>query len=315
MAIADADTYLTYDAVGNREDLSDVIHMVDPIETPFFNAIGESEATAVKHEWQTDALAAATKDNKALEGDDATTEAASPTTRLDNYCQISDKTPKVSGTQRAVQTAGRADELDYQVLKSTLALRRDIESALAQNNAKNAGAENTERVLASFESWTKTNASRGSGGSLSTADGVNAPTDGAQRDFTETHLKSVLKSCWNEGGNPDYIFVGGTNKQRISSDFSGNATRYIGAGERRFEASVDVYDSDFGELAIIPSRQTRGRTALIVQSDMVKCAWLRRVGMEELAKTGDSTKMHILGEYTLEMCNEKAHGVVADLNT
>ena len=110
-------TYTQYDAIGNREDLSDVIYNISPTETPFCSGISRTSASAVTHEWQTDSLAAANTANAALEGDDASGNALTPTTRLTNVCQIVEKTVVVSGTQRAVNSAGRADELEYQVAK------------------------------------------------------------------------------------------------------------------------------------------------------------------------------------------------------
>ncbi len=91
----------TYAAIGNREDLSDMIYRIDPTETPFTSAIDKGKATAVKHEWQTQALAAATATNIQLEGDDAAGSVPVPSVRLNNYCMISRKVPYVTGTQQA----------------------------------------------------------------------------------------------------------------------------------------------------------------------------------------------------------------------
>ena len=110
----DVATHLTYSAIGNREDLSDVIYRIDPTDTPAMTGFEREKAAAVTHEWQTQALAAVNSVNSVLEGDDATTDTATPTVRLGNVCQISDKVARVSGTQRAVEHAGRDDELEYQ---------------------------------------------------------------------------------------------------------------------------------------------------------------------------------------------------------
>src|SRR6478752_8689470 len=111
-----SNTFQTYQAIGNREDLSDVIYRIDPTDTPCMTAFEREKATAVNHEWQTQALAAVDTANYVLEGDDATTDAATPTVRLGNICQISDKVARVSGTQEAVDKAGRGSELDYQAM-------------------------------------------------------------------------------------------------------------------------------------------------------------------------------------------------------
>ena len=119
-------TFPSYTAIGNREDLSDVIYRIDPADTPFMTACEREKATAVSHEWQTQSLAAVDTNNAVLEGDDATTDAATPTVRLGNICQISDKVARVTGTQRAAESAGRDDELEYQEMLKGLELKRDM---------------------------------------------------------------------------------------------------------------------------------------------------------------------------------------------
>lgn len=307
-------TFSSYDAVGNREDLADVIYDISPTETPFMSSIAKTVASATYHEWQTDSLAAASGTNAVIEGDDAVTDASSATTRLGNYTQISDKVARVTGTQRANDSAGRGDELDYQVLKRSMELRRDMETSLTANNAQVAGNDTTARELAGVEAWLATNTSRGSGGSDPTGNGTDAATDGTQRAFTESQLQTVLASCWDQGGNPDLIMVGSFNKQAMSA-FSGNASRITQAGEQTLNAAIKVYVSDFGELVVQPNRFSRGRSALVLDTSMWKMATLRDFEQTELAKTGDSDRVQILTEYTLQSGNEAASGIVADLTT
>src|SRR5262245_3020647 len=139
-----ASTFTTYSASGNREDLSDVIYRIDPADTPFMSAIERERATAVAHEWQTQVLAPVDTGNAVLEGDDATTDPVTATVRLSNICQISDKVARVTGTQQAVEHAGRDDELAYQETLKGLELKRDMESILVgTNQAKNAGNAST----------------------------------------------------------------------------------------------------------------------------------------------------------------------------
>ena len=223
-----SNTFQTYQAIGNREDLSDVIYRIDPTDTPCMTAFEREKASAVNHEWQTQALAAVDTANAVVEGDDATTDAATPSVRLGNLCQISDKVARVSGTQRAVEHAGRDDELEYQETLKGLELKRDMESILVgTNQAKAAGDGTTNpRKTASVLSWIKTNTDKGTAGGAAdpaAADGTGTRTDGTQRAFTETQLKSVLQKIWNSGGKPDTIFTGGFNKQ-VFSTFTGRAT-------------------------------------------------------------------------------------------
>ncbi len=311
-------TFATYEAVGNREDLSDVIYRIDPTDTPFMTGIDKAKATAVNHEWQTQALAAPDTTNAQLEGDDATAAAVTPTVRLGNVCQISDKVARVTGTQQAVQHAGRDDELAYQEMLKGLELKRDLESILiGTNQAKVAGNDTTARRTASVLSWLKSNTSKGTGGAdPSAADGTGSRTDGTQRAFTEANLKGALQSIWNNGGKPDTIMTGGFNKQ-VFSTFTGRATPFEETKAKKIVASVDVYESDFGTLKVVANRFQRPRDVLILQMDMWAIAYLngRKMVSIPLAKTGDSDRKQMLSEYALEARNEKSSGGVFDNTT
>jgi len=311
-------TFSSYTAIGNREDLSDVIYRIDPADTPFMSAVEREKASAVNHEWQTQALASVDTANAVLEGDDATTDAATPTVRLGNICQISDKVARVTGTQQAVEHAGRDDELAYQEMLKGLELKRDMESILCgTNQAKNAGAAATARVTASVLSWIKTNTSKGASGSdPSAADGTGTRTDGTQRLFTEANLKTVLQSVWNNGGKPDVVMTGGFNKQQFST-FTGRATPTEDTKAKKIVAAVDAYESDFGTIKVAPNRFMRSRDVLVLQTDMWAIAFLngRKMVSVNLAKTGDSERRQILSEYSLVSRNEKASGGVFDNTT
>lgn len=307
-------TFSSYDAVGNREGLSEIITMISPTKTPFMNGIAKVAATATYTEWQTDALAAASATNAVIEGDDATTDASTATTRLGNYTQISDKVARVTGTQRAVDSAGRSDEMAYQVMKRAEELKRDVESALLANNAQVAGNDTTARETGGIGSWIATNDDLGSGGASPTGDGTDARTDGTQRAFAEADLKTVLAACWDQGGEPDTIMVGSFNKQALSA-FSGGATRTIESGEKKLVNAIDVYVGDFQDLVVIPNRFQRARDALVLEMDKWKFATLRDFQKAPLAKTGDTDREQILVEYALVSSNEAASGMVADLTT
>jgi hypothetical protein len=310
-------TFTTYSAAGNREDLSDLIYRTDPTDTPFMTGIDKTKASAVNHEWQTQALAAANTGNAQLEGDDATADATTPTVRLGNLCQISRKVPQVSGTQQAVEHAGRDNEMAYQEMLKGLELKRDMESILLTNQAKNAGNATTARVTASVLSWLKSNTSKGaSGADPSAADGTGTRTDGTQRVFTEANLKTVLQSIWNNGGKPDTIMTGGFNKQ-VFSTFTGRASPIEDTKAKKITASVDAYESDFGTLKVVANRFSRPRDVLVLQIDMWAIAYLngRKMVSIPLAKTGDSERKEVLSEFALEARNEKASGIVADNTT
>jgi len=305
-------------AIGNREDLTDVIYNIAPTETPFMSNIGRTKCTSTFHEWQTDSLATAAA-NQQLEGDDydsAGLEASVVTTRVTNYTTISAKTLIISGSHESTLKAGRKSEIAYQVAKKGKELKRDIEFTLSQEQAPVASTGGTTRKTRALESWIASNASRGSGGSDHASTFV--VTDGTQRDLTEAMVKSAVQSAWTAGGDPEMMLCGAVNKQNISSQFSGIATMYreqSGTGPGTIIGAADVYVSDFGELKVVPSRFSRDRTISIIQKDMWAIAYLRPFKVYDLAKTGDAEKRLLLSEYTLEGRNEAASAKVADLNT
>ena len=306
-------TFDTYDSVGEREDLSDVIYNISPTDTPFLSSAAKTQATAVLHEWQTDALASASTSNAVIEGDEATLDAVTATTRLSNSCQIMDKTVVISGTQEAVDKAGRASELAYQIAKKAKELKRDMEAQITTNNAEVTGSATAAREMGSLGAWVATNDVMGTSGTSGSV-GNTARTDGTQRAFTEDLLKSVIKSVWNEGGDPTMIMVGPFNKQKLSG-FTGNSTRFDAGADATLYTSVDVYASDFGQLQVVPNRFSRDRDAYVLDMDYWGVAFLRDFSMHELSKTGDSEKRQLLVEATLESRNEAASGLVADLTT
>lgn len=318
-------TVTQYSTVGDREDLMDMIYDISPTDTPFMNGVGRGKASAVLTEWQTDTLDAAAA-NIALEGDDPTAKTLSPTTRVANYCQISQKTVIVSGTARAIDQAGRADELAYQVAKRGKEIKRDMEFALTQNQAASAGGVGTGRALASLESWLSTNKTSEGTGTAQTTPGAagspaiptTAPTDSTVAGtFEKATLDAVIKECWSAGGDPTVIMVGPHNRT-IVSGFTGISTLQTDANARQdvtLIGAVDFYKSNFGILKVVPNRFQRDQTAFILDMDYFSVNYLRPMELNELAKTGDSEKRQMLVEYTLCVKNEASSGKVTDLTT
>jgi hypothetical protein len=311
-----SNTFDSYDVVGGREDLTNIIENISPTDVPFQSNIGRSKASSILHEFQTDALAAAAT-NAVIEGDDSAAEAQVPTVRLSNRTQISKKVVNVSGTAQATAKAGRGkNELSYLLAKAGKELKRDMEVDLTGKNQAVTGDATTARKSRAFESWTQTNASRGTNGADNSTTG--AVTDGTQRVFTEAMLKTALQSCFTQGGDPSCLMVGPFNKQKVSA-FTGIATMYRDTAGSKGQASImgaaDLYISDWGEIKVVPNRFQRDRTAMIIEKDKWAIAYLRPFKQEKLAKGGDSDKVHMLVEYTLEAKNEKSSGKVADLTT
>lgn len=313
--------YTTGSAVGIREDLTNNIHRVDVEDTPFLGMVGTTKAKNTIHEWQTRALSAVDTANAKPEGQTTSRAAGTSNVRRTNICQISEKNATVSGTLEAVDKAGRDEEMALQMADRTIELRKDMEYTLLANQAYDSSASvggETVRQLRGFEAWIRTNTSRGSGAGADPADPNVTPgttaTDGTQRPFTETLLLDTMQECYEAGGNVKVALMGSYNK-RVASDFSGRAASTVSVGKGEIRQAAGLYDSDFGVIKLTPHRYMRSRTCLLIDPENVKVAYLRKFVRFPLGRTGDGDTRVILSEYTLEMCNEKAHGVIADLTT
>lgn len=308
----------TYDMVGIREDLSNVIYNVDRNITPFLSNAPKTTAKNTYHEWQTDSYAAVA-DNKAVEGADAVFTDAPSTTRLGNYTQISTKMVAISGTHSKSNTAGRDKEMNYQIMKSGIEIKRDMENALVGiNNAQAAGNATTARELGSILSYIATNDVLGAGGAPAspTGDGTDARTDGTQEAFTEARLEACIDLIFAEtGGAADCIMMGSWTK-RLMNAFLGHATstdHQATAGS--IVNAVDVYKSDYGTMKIFPNTFSRGRDVILYKKDMWAVAFYRQMQVNDIAKIGDADRKQIVVEYTLEARNEASSGLVADCST
>jgi hypothetical protein len=305
---APANTYITTSVIGNREDLTDVIYRISPTQTPVMSMAAKTTATNTLHEWQTQDLAAAAS-NLAVEGDDATLIAATPTVRLTNRCQISTKAYGVSGTQQAMNPAGRKNELAYQGSLKSLELKRDMEFAICQQSV----LATSPRATRGLVGWCVDNVSKASDTTLASYTANTDKTDGTTRAFTESQLKSVLQLQYTAGGEPDTLIMGPAAKQTFST-FTGNATRMDKSEDTKLYTSIDVYVSDFGELKAVPNRFSRTRDVFSLQSDKLAIAYLRPFQSVELAKTGDSDRRELIVEFALECRAPKAHGAIYDIS-
>lgn len=308
-------TFDSYDAVGIREDLSDVIHDVSPEDTPFYSACGKSKARNTYHEWQTDALRSSAA-NAHIEGDATTAEARTATTRLGNYTQIFKNAVIIPGTDEGLDKAGRAKEMAYQTLKIAKEQKLDIEKALFDNNARVAGSASAARELAGLPSWVITNIDEASDATVATGDGTDARTDGTAAAFSQTRFDGVMQSIWESGGNPDTVYLSAFQMNKaLAFDGNNNQRSNITAESEKVIKHMSVYITPWGTVRFLPSREQRGSDVFILQDDMFEVAVLRPTKNEALAKDGDYEKRQVLTELTLVSKNEKASGAVYDCTT
>jgi hypothetical protein len=304
--------------IGMREDLEDVIYRVAAEETPLCDNIGTTKASAIYHEWQTEALAAPDATNAQLEGDDYANGTANLTTRVGNINQIFAKSGGVARTQEVIDLAGRASELTRQKVLKGIELRRDIEARFIGNYASVAESGATTRKSASLQAWLTSNDSRGATGADGGFSGgiVAAAGNGTQRTFTEALVKTVLATAFSNGGRPTQGYMSPTHKQQFSA-FTGIAdirSEVKGKAMATITGAADVYVSDFGAITLIPHPYEITRACLFVDPKHAKVATLDGIKSTALAKTGDSEKFLLTAEKTLVVTNQKAHAIVADLS-
>ncbi len=330
MASPIINTFETYDARGNREELADIISMITPEETPFLSAIGKRSVVSVHPEWQTDTLATPDVTNNRPEGSDWSYQAIVPTTRVGNYTQISDKRIIISATQEVVSKAGRKSELARETRKKGLELRIDQEVIALSNQASSAGSGDgaTNRTTGGLRAWIATNddlgAAGASGGFNSGTGVVDAATNGSQRAFTKTIMDNSIAAAYTAGGNVSMI-MGSPYVKRVFSSFMSDANvatqRYVTpkAGQTKIVGAADTYESDFGELTFMVNRQMAragasiARNVFFLDVDKLAQGVLRPITLEKPAKTGDAEKRVLVTEWTLMVDNEASQGVAADI--
>lgn len=319
-----ANTFVTTSAVGNREELSDVVSRITPEDTPIYSMINKGKCKSVHPEWETDELAAPAE-NIVPEGTEYTFGAITPPERLGNYTQIMTKDWIISGTQEVVDEAGNVQKRKYQKLKKGVEIRKDVELAIVTNNASVGGAT---REFGGLPTWIETNANRdggGSNGGFNSTTGLTvAATNGSQRAFTKVIMDDVMKQGYEEGANFRHLVASPYIKSvfvTFMSDTNVASFRYAvdnGKGNS-IVANADVYEGPFGKVMIHPNRVMAtsagvARNAFFLDTEFVEFLWLRKIQEDKgLAKTGDADKGVIIGEGTLKVKNERGLGVAADL--
>lgn len=310
-------TFDSYDAVGIREDLSDIITNISPEETPFYTKCRKTTARNTLVEWQTDSLRSSAA-NAHLEGDETSFDAVTATVRLNNATQIFKNAVVIADTDEGLDKAGRASEIAYTTLKIAKEQKLDIEKALFDSNAK-VNTNGSARELAGVPAWLTSNTDFGANeGADPTGDGTDTRTDETTtlRAFDQDRFDTVMQSIWENGGNPDTVYLSAFQMNKALS-FTGNNNQRsnVQAGDERVIKSLAVYVTPWGTVEMLPSRENRSRDVLIIQDDMWEVATLRPTKNIELAKTGDATKRQVVTELTLCAKNEAANGGVFDCTT
>lgn len=311
------------DAVGNREELSNVVDRITPEDTPLYTGMSKGKAASTNPQWETDALRSPAA-NFHLEGDGYTYNAVAPAVRVGNHTQIFREGWVFSNTQEAVDNAGNAEKIMAKKVKAAIELRKDVEFAIVSNTATVAGQT---RKLGSLQTWLETNALRGASGADGgyQSDGLtDVVTDGTQRAFSKALLDDGMQACYNEGGNVTKVVVSPYVKSvfvEFMSDSNVAAFRSSvdGKGKNTIVGTADYYEGPFGKVMVMPNRvmaasAETARNAYLVDDDKLEFKWLRKISEDKSINTNaDSKSGMMIGEGTLCVKNEKGLGVVADI--
>jgi hypothetical protein len=342
---------------GEREDLANFISMISRDETPFMSSIGKTKATAVFHEWQTDELAPPAS-TPVAEGISYATQAAAQATepyrtRLGNYTQINSKTVTVTGTKRAVDQAGVADEYAYQLKKRGTELRRDVEFDLV--NSWNSSNGSGTRTFGGYQAWVNYTAATTTPATalnvLTTANEYTAPTNpgggtagtfstvtGADKNSLQlSHVDTVMQAIYENGGKATKLMLSPANRRVFSakaqsagsvtgSTGDSNVRRNIDA-DGKLRQSVEIYMSDFGDIMVVPNyvmgisntavsglNDTANFSAFLYDPMWFSYASLRPLQEVDLGQLGDSIIGQIVEEGTLECRNPKGAGLIFGLS-
>jgi hypothetical protein len=306
-------TLATYGVVGAREDLTDVVWEIGRKQVPFLNAIRKGKATAMYHEWEKYTLAVAGT-NAHQDGEDIAFQSTPQPTRLGNRVQILEKDIIVSDLVEVINKAGRKSEIAMQMRYRTAEIKRDLEKACLSNTAKVTASAGTASKLGGVPTWLTTNTSIAADGTLSAGDGSTAYTPGTARDLAEAYLTSVMQSCFSNSGEAPSLYLVSPGHKVKASGFNGNQTRMADAKSRTIFGAIRVYESDFGELDVVPDAFQPTSFDFVLNPAHWALCTLQPLKMSPLAKTGMAEKSMITWAVTLEASNQDGSGMIADLN-
>lgn len=288
-------TLKTFDQVGKREDVEDIIYDISPTNTPMLSSIGSSTASATLHQWLQDELAAVAANAK-VEGSDAGTASTITQTVKTANTQIFDKVVQVSGTAEAVGTYGRTSDLAYAIAKAGKEIKRDIEhSFVGAGQAGTAGNGTTARQLTSAANQIAS---------------ATTNTAGSNRALSEALLLDVLQKCYEEGGEPNQVQVTPSHSVTVAGFATASGRQRDFSTGTTLVNSVDIIISPFGQVSVVPNRFLNANTVLVLDTEYWSRAVLRPMQTVVLAKTGDSDRRQMLTELTLVCENDKASGKI-----
>lgn len=293
-------TYTSYDTVGAKESVADVISNLSPSQTPFQSMIRDQKIKNRVHEWQEDSLAAV-RDNAEVEGADATDATLTPTVMRQNNTQILQKTAKVSDTAEEIDNYGRDKEMAYQLRKVSKELKRDLENTMVGTGQTfNLGSNTVARRMAGVQALIDP-----AGKIAATASGTAALTEAL-------HMQGNQR-LYDNGSDASIFMVKPADAVRIAAFASATGrSRDVGDGKKIVNV-VNVLETPFGTQRVVMNRWIKADNALLTDPDNWRRLVLRNWFRRTLAKTGDATRVQIIGEFSLKHNNFLASVLLTNL--
>jgi Family of unknown function (DUF5309) len=314
-----ANAFTTYQAVGNREDLSNAIYNIDPFDTPIMSAIRRRNVKNRIFDWQTENLPIVNPNNAQLEGFVLANAPAQPTIRQNNVTQISERDATVSGTQEESDAAGKGSEMAHQMALASKVLKSDMETILCGRQQRNDGNDTgpTARTTEAFSHWVARAKDKlgnplaaiapgtvTTGVPVLSTDAFAAPATPVE--ITEAMLGDAMQAAYTNGASPTLWIVPPGPKRTIST-FVGRSTTQVLVGKTEVVSTIDVIATDFGRIKVAPSRWVPVDVGLLIDPDYAAVAFFRAFRQFLMARTGDAETRMIVVEWGLEMRNALAH--------
>ena len=290
----------SYDEVGIKEDVSDIITNISPTKTPFLSTLKTEKVHQRRHDWQEDSLAAQVTNNAAIEGANANYATLTPTTLRSNYTQILTKAIQVSGSADASLAHGRAKESAYQMSKKMEEAKRDLEATLtAVSAAYNAGNDTTARTMGNAENM---------------VDSSTTDTLGSAGPLTEAAILTVMNDLYTAGGEADTLLIKPSDAQLVAAFATATGReRMLQNDYKTVTNVVNIYQTPYGDLKVVMDRFKNTSTAMLYDASYWRLLVFRNWFRTVLATTGDALNQMLIGEFSLKHLNFKASGLVANI--
>ena len=320
-----SNAFATYNAVANREDLSNAIYNIDPFDTPVMSAIRRRNVKNRIFDWQTEHLPLVNLSNAQYEGFQLVNSQAQATIRNNNVTQISERDATVSGSQEEVDAAGKGSEMAHQMALAAKVLKSDMESIMCSRQQRVDGntsgpiARTTEAIshwlgravdknnnpVAAVVGYTATGLPT-TQGSAPGDSAFTAVAAGNQVQVTESMLGQAMQQAYVNGGSPSLWIVPPGPKRTIST-FTGRSTTQVLVGKTEVVSTIDVIATDFGRVKVAPSRWVPADVGLLIDPDYIAVSFFRAFRQYLMARIGDAETRMIVVEWGIEMRNSQAH--------